>query len=129
MAQLYASDQHISACVDEDGWTPNGLLSQEKPSQLSWQAFLWLDVPLKQPAGAELRYAHVSRDQFTWSAGVVDERRTHVAGHSFYDPFHGDFFIDLFDLEKKRAQLDPWTPTGGREANCRGTRASKCADV
>lgn len=35
-----------------------------------------------------------------------------VAGHSFYDASHRDFFIDLFDLEKKLAQLDPRTAAG-----------------
>lgn len=35
-----------------------------------------------------------------------------VSGYSFYDPSHGDFFIDLVDLEKKLAQLDPRTAAG-----------------
>jgi non-heme chloroperoxidase len=35
-----------------------------------------------------------------------------VAGYSFYDPVQGDFFIDLVDLEKKLAQLDPRTAAG-----------------
>jgi non-heme chloroperoxidase len=35
-----------------------------------------------------------------------------IAGYSFYDPAHGDFFIDLVDLEKKLSQLDPRTAAG-----------------
>jgi non-heme chloroperoxidase len=36
-----------------------------------------------------------------------------VSGYSFYDPARGDFFMDLVDLEKKLAQLDPRTAAGG----------------
>ena len=35
-----------------------------------------------------------------------------VAGYSFYNPAQGDFFMDLVDLEKKLAQLDPRTAAG-----------------
>ncbi|HZS57102.1 MAG TPA: alpha/beta hydrolase [Bryobacteraceae bacterium] len=35
-----------------------------------------------------------------------------ISGYSFYDPAHGDFFMDLVDLEKKLAQLDPRTAAG-----------------
>jgi pimeloyl-ACP methyl ester carboxylesterase len=35
-----------------------------------------------------------------------------ISGYSFYDPAHGDFFIDLVDLEKKLGQLDPRTAGG-----------------
>jgi pimeloyl-ACP methyl ester carboxylesterase len=35
-----------------------------------------------------------------------------ISGYSFYDPARGDFFIDLVDLEKKLAQLDPRTAEG-----------------
>lgn len=35
-----------------------------------------------------------------------------ISGYSFYDPARGDFFIDLVDLEKKLAQLDPRTAAG-----------------
>lgn len=65
VAQLCASDLRIAACLDEDGWTPNGLLPQLNPPQLPRQPFLLIDVPLKWPDGAELSYAHITRDQFT----------------------------------------------------------------
>jgi non-heme chloroperoxidase len=35
-----------------------------------------------------------------------------ISGYSFYDPARGDFFIDVVDLEKKLAQLDPRTAAG-----------------
>lgn len=35
-----------------------------------------------------------------------------VSGYSLYDAAHGDFFIDLVDLEKKLAGLDPRTAEG-----------------
>jgi pimeloyl-ACP methyl ester carboxylesterase len=35
-----------------------------------------------------------------------------VSGYSFYDPARGEFFIDLVDLEKKLAELDPRTANG-----------------
>jgi pimeloyl-ACP methyl ester carboxylesterase len=35
-----------------------------------------------------------------------------VSGYALYDPAHGDFFIDLVDLENKLAQLDPRTARG-----------------
>lgn len=35
-----------------------------------------------------------------------------ISGYSFYDSARGDFFIDLVDLEKKLAQLDPRTARG-----------------
>ncbi len=34
------------------------------------------------------------------------------SGYSFYDPTRGDFFMDLIDLERKLAQLDPRTAAG-----------------
>jgi hypothetical protein len=69
VARLCASDPRISACVDEDGWTPNGLLAEESPSQLPRQPFLWMDMPLRWPDGAELTYAHITRNQFGyWAA-------------------------------------------------------------
>jgi hypothetical protein len=65
VAQLCTSDARISACLDEDGWTPNGLLTEANPGKLPRQPFLWIDMPLKRPDEAELTYAHITRDQFT----------------------------------------------------------------
>ena len=64
VAQFCASDPRIAACVDEDGWTANGLLAEWSPAQLPRQPFLWMDVPLKRPDPAELAYAHISQNSF-----------------------------------------------------------------
>jgi hypothetical protein len=85
IARLCASDPRIAACVDEDGWTANGLLAESNPAQLPRQPFLWIDVPLKQPDPAELAYAHISRDNFARlakasAAGADLELRSFIAG-------------------------------------------------
>jgi hypothetical protein len=72
VAQLCASDQRISACVDEDGWTPYGIMPERNPPQLPGQPFLLIDVPLKWPEAAELSYAHITRDQFRRLAKDAD---------------------------------------------------------
>ena len=64
VARLCASDPRISACVDENGWTSKGLLTEGNPSRLPRQPFLWIDMPMKWLDGAELTYAQISRDRF-----------------------------------------------------------------
>jgi Platelet-activating factor acetylhydrolase, isoform II len=87
VAQLCASDVRIAACLDEDGWTPNGLLSQANPSHLPRQPFLWIDIPLKWSERAELTYAHITRDQFTRltksSATAADLQLKLLAGDAY----------------------------------------------
>ena len=64
VATLCASDIHISACLDEDGWTANGLLAQAQPRELPNQPFLWIDLPLKWPRQDALTYAHMNAAEF-----------------------------------------------------------------
>lgn len=63
VTHLCGLDLHISACVDEDGWTPNGL-AEGSPVQLPSQPFLLIEIPLTWPDDAQLTYAHISHHQF-----------------------------------------------------------------
>jgi len=59
-------------------------------------------------AGEELSYIGFKHPEKAAGLVYLDA----VSGYSFYDPARGDFFIDLIDLEKKLAQIDPRTAAG-----------------
>jgi predicted dienelactone hydrolase len=88
VAQACASDTRISACLDEDGWTPNGLLAEAELLHLPRQPFLWIDMPLKWPDGTELRYAQITRDQFVRlakaSASAADWELRSLRGGAYH---------------------------------------------
>lgn len=65
VARLCQLDSRISACLDENGWTPSGPIPQAGRWGLLRQPFMWIDMRLKAPDGAELTYARVSRNNFT----------------------------------------------------------------
>lgn len=71
VANLCASAVHISACLDEDGWTANGLLAQEQPSELPHHPFLWISLPFKAPRQDALAYAHMSSAEFRHSVRLA----------------------------------------------------------
>lgn len=59
-------------------------------------------------AGEELSYIGSRHPEKVAGLVYLDA----VSGYSFYDPTRGDFFMDLVDLEKKLARLDPRTAAG-----------------
>lgn len=65
VARFCESDPRILACLDEDGWTPDGPLFAADHSDLPHQPFLWIDLRLETPDAAELMYSRVSRNEFT----------------------------------------------------------------
>ena len=65
VARLCESDSRISACLDENGWTPRGPIAGTDHSGLPHKPFMWIDMRLKAPDDAELTYARLSSNQFT----------------------------------------------------------------
>ncbi len=59
-------------------------------------------------AGEELSYIGSRHPEKAAGLVYLDA----ISGYSFYDPSRGDFFMDLVDLEKKLAQIDPRTAAG-----------------
>jgi hypothetical protein len=126
VTQFCASDVRISACVDEDGWAPDGLLAEANPPQLPRQALLRIDMPLKWPDEAELTYAHLPRDRFTRlieaSAMTADSQLRSLTG--------GAYHISLLapDLNDKNFTDGPlvWSMKDGRVGD-QGARTALAA--
>ncbi len=57
-------DQRISACLSEDGWTPNGPDPETPPANAPSRPFMWINVPLASPENEQLAYLHMGRSEF-----------------------------------------------------------------
>ena len=58
------SDQRISACLSEDGWTPHGPNPGATAATVSSKPFLWIDIPLASPGNEQLAYLQMGRTEF-----------------------------------------------------------------
>jgi predicted dienelactone hydrolase len=64
VVRFCGSDSRVSACLDENGWTPDGPILGSDRSGLPRQPFMWIDLPLKTPGDGELNYARLSVGRF-----------------------------------------------------------------
>jgi predicted dienelactone hydrolase len=57
-------DQRISACLSEDGWTPNGPSPEIAPATAPSRPFMWINIPLAPTDNEQLTYLHMERTEF-----------------------------------------------------------------